>query len=178
MRRLRNGDDAMLAPLMRRWEAPVKRFVFRLVGNPAEAEDLAQEVFVRVYQKRTTHQEGARFSPWLFSIAANLAKNRLRWWKRRPACSLDAWQEAGGDATDESTTGAAASVTAARREQIATVQSAVLALPLAWRVPLVLFEYEDQPVTAIAAALGCTEKAVEGRLARARQELRRTLRVH
>ena len=176
MRRLRDGDDGALAALMQRWEAPVKRFLFRLVGSTTDAEDLAQETFVRVHTKRATFRAGARFSPWVFSIAANLAKNRLRWWKRRPASSLDAWLDAGGDAADESAAGAAAATVAVRREQIAAVQAAVLALPLDLRTALVLFEYEEQPVIEIAAALGCTPKAVESRLARARQELRRTLR--
>ena len=85
----------------------MKRFIFRLVGHPAEAEDLAQEVFVRVFTKRTTYRPGAKFSTWCFAIAANQAKNRLRWWHRRPALSLDAWTEAGGETPDESRAGGA-----------------------------------------------------------------------
>ena len=84
MSRLQAGEDAALAPLMLRWEVPVKRFIFRLIGNTADAEDLAQEVFVRVYTKRASYRVGAKFSTWCFSIAANQAKNRLRWWRRRP----------------------------------------------------------------------------------------------
>lgn len=91
MTRLQGGNDAALAMLMLRWEIPVKRFIFRLVGSVAEAEDLAQEVFVRVFLKRQTYRVGSRFSSWVFAIAANQAKNRLRWWKRRPTVSLDAW---------------------------------------------------------------------------------------
>ncbi len=177
MSRLRDGDDDALTPLLRRWEVPVKGFLFRLLGSTADTEDLAQETFVRVYGKRVAFREGARFSPWLFAIAANLAKNRLRWWKRRPVGSLDAWIEAGGDAPDGSPAGASAAAVAVRREQIAAVQAAVLALPLALRVPLVLFAYEDQPVAGIAAALGCTPKAVENRLHRARQGLRHALQA-
>ncbi len=175
MRRLRDGDDGALAPLMQRWESPVKRFLFRLVGSTADAEDLAQETFVRVHGKRAGFREGARFSPWLFSIAANLAKNRLRWWKRRPVCSLDAWLDAGGDAPDESAAGASAAAAAMRREQIAAVQAAVLALPVGLRTVFVLFEYEGQSMGEIALTLGCTPKAIENRLYRARQELKRTI---
>lgn len=175
MRRLQGGEDAALAPLMQRWEVPVKRFVFRLVGNPAEAEDLAQEVFLRVYTKRSTYRTGAKFSSWCFSIAANLAKNRLRWWKRRPALSLDAWTATGGDTADESRAGMPAGQAALRREQITAVQTAVAALPLDLRTALVLFEYEGQAMADIAAALDCTPKAVENRLYRARQQLKRAL---
>jgi len=175
MRRLRDGDEAALAPLMQRWETPVKRFIFRLVGNPTEAEDLAQEVFVRVYTKRATYRPGAKFSTWCFSIAANQAKNRLRWWKRRPTLSLEAWTAAGGETADASRTGAAASHEVVRRERIAAVAAAVAALPLDLRTALVLFDYEEQPMADIAAALGCTAKAVENRLYRSRQQLKAAL---
>lgn len=175
MCRLREGADDALAPLMRRWETPVKRFIFRLIGNTAEAEDLAQEVFVRVYTRRGTYRAGAKFSSWIFSIAANQAKNRLRWWRRRPELSLNAWIEAGGDMADESPTGAPASTEAAHHEQIAAVRVAVTALPIDLRTTLVLFAYEDQSMAEIAVALGCTPKAVENRLYRARQQLKRAL---
>lgn len=175
MRRLQGGEAAALAPLMSRWEGPVKRFIFRIVGNPTEAEDLAQEVFVRVYTKRDSYRTGAKFSTWCFSIAANQAKNRLRWWRRRPALSLNAWAEAGGETADESAAGAQASDEAVRHEQIAAVQAAVARLPLDLRTALVLFEYEDQSVADIATALDCTAKAVENRLYRARQRLKQML---
>jgi RNA polymerase sigma factor (sigma-70 family) len=175
MRRLQGGEAAALAPLMQRWEGPVKRFVFRMVGHTAEAEDLAQEVFVRIYTKRAAYRVGAKFSTWCFSIAANQAKNRLRWWRRRPALSLNAWTEAGGEVPDQSPAGEQASAAAMRREQIAAVQAAVVALPPDLRAVLVLFEYEDQSVADIAGALGCTAKAVENRLYRARQRLKQVL---
>ena len=175
MRRLQAGEDAALAPLMERWEVPVKRFVYRLVGNQAEAEDVAQDVFVRVYTKRLTYRAGAKFSTWCFAIAANLARNRLRWWRRRPVLSLDAWANAGGEAADESRAGATGAQAAERREQIAVVRSAVAALPFDLRTALVLFEYEEQSVAEIASALGCTAKAVENRLYRARQRLQAAL---
>jgi RNA polymerase sigma-70 factor (ECF subfamily) len=171
MNRLQAGEDAALAPLMVRWEVPVKRFIFRLIGNTADAEDLAQEVFVRVYTKRASYRVGAKFSTWCFSIAANQAKNRLRWWRRRPELSLDAWTEAGGETADESPAGVQASKAAVQSEQRVAVQKAVAALPVDLRTALVLFEYEQQSVIEIAEALQCTPKAVENRLYRARQKL-------
>ena len=97
MRRLQGGEEAALAALMERWELPVKRLIFRLLGNVTEAEDLAQEVFCRIFTKRTHYRPGAKFSTWCYAIAANLAKNRLRWWQRHPVHSIDAWIEAGGE---------------------------------------------------------------------------------
>ncbi len=177
MRRLQGGEDAALAELMLRWEMPIKRFVFRIVGNLAEAEDLAQEVFVRIFLKRATYRVGAKFSTWCLSIAANQAKNRLRWWRHRPTISLNAWTEAGGDDVDESRAGESASSKAVRLEQIAAVQTAVAALPFDLRTALVLFEYEGLSMAEIGAALNCSAKAVENRLYRARQQLKRTLRL-
>ena len=177
MRRLQGGEEAALAALMERWEMPVKRFIFRIIGNTAEAEDLAQEVFLRVFTKRLTYRAGAKFSTWCFSIAANQAKNRLRWWRRRPALSLDAWNAAGGDTADETSAGATASAAAVRQERIVAVQRAVAALPLDLRTALVLFEYEGQSMADIAVTLDCTAKAVENRLYRARQQLKTALRL-
>ena len=175
MDRLRGGEDSALAALMQRWEPPVKRFLYRMVGSAAEAEDLAQEVFARVYSKRAAYRQGSRFAPWCFAIAANQAKNRLRWWRRHPALSLDAWMEAGGTAVDPSATGSSASSQALRREDIERVRAAVQALPVELRTALVLFEYEAQSMADIALALGCTAKAVENRLYRARAILRKRL---
>jgi RNA polymerase sigma-70 factor (ECF subfamily) len=177
MGRLKGGDDTALAPLMKHWEMPVRRFLFRIVGNAAEAEDLAQEVFVRVFTKRSTYRTGARFSTWCFSIAANQARNRLRWWRRRPTMSLGAWTDTGGDYADESRAGEPGSTTATRREQVASIQSAVAALPLDMRTALVLFEYEERSVEEIAEAQGCSVKAVDNRLYRARQRLKQALRL-
>lgn len=174
MRRLQDGEDAALAQLMERWELRVKRFIFRVVGNPADADDLAQEVFVRVYAKRASYHPGAKFSTWCFAIAANQARNRLRWWRRRPELSLDAWTEKGGELADGSAAGAPAHVTE-RRERIAAVQAAVAALPVEWRTALVLFEYEGLAMAEIGAALACTPKTVENRLYRARQRLKTVL---
>lgn len=175
MGRLQAGDDTALALLMQRWEGPVKRFIFRLVGNTTEAEDLAQEVFVRIYTKRASYRPGAKFSTWCFSIAANQAKNRLRWWKRRPTLSLNAWTDAGGEAADESSLGIQASSQAVRDEQVAAVQRAVAELPVDLRTALVLFEYEGQSMVEVANVLDCTPKAVENRLYRARQKLKAAL---
>jgi RNA polymerase sigma factor (sigma-70 family) len=176
MQRLQGGEDAALAPLMERWEAPVKRFIFRVVGSTVEADDLAQEVFVRVYTKRSSYRPGSKFSTWCFAIAANQAKNRLRWWRRRPEVSLDAWTEAGGETAEGAATNEP-NCRAERRELLAAVQAAIAGLPLDLRTAVVLFEYEGQSMAEIAAAVGCSTKAVENRLYRARQRLKTALGI-
>ena len=175
MTRLRGGDDNALAPLMSRWEVPMKRYLARIVQNAHEAEELAQETFVRLYQHRDRFRDGARFSPWVYAIAANLARNRLRWWRRRPAVSLEAWTEFGGEAADESSAGHAASGALEQRECAEAVRAAVAALPVELREALILCEYEGLAQAEAAQALGVTPKAVEMRLYRARAALRNRL---
>jgi RNA polymerase sigma-70 factor (ECF subfamily) len=168
MRRLQAGEDAALAPLMERWERPVKAVIGRIVLNAREAEELAQEAFVRVWQQRGKFRAGAEFRPWVFAIAVNLARNRLRWWRRRPEVSLQEWSgtEDGGRRTENGLEMA---------ERAAAVQAAVAALPVDLREALVLAEYELMSHAEIASALGCTAKAVESRLYRAREKLRTRL---
>lgn len=168
MRRVQSGDEAALGLLMQRWERPVKAVIARLVFNAREAEDLAQETFVRVWQQRSRFHPEAPFRPWIFSIAVNLARNRLRWWRSRPEVALEEWS--GG--SDESSSGANA---VERDERAAAVRDAISALPPDLREAIVLFEYERMSQAEIAAVVGATPKAVETRIARARERLRAQL---
>lgn len=171
MERVRAGDEVAFAALMERWERPVKSVVARMVLNAAEAEELAQEAFVRLWQRREDFRPGAEFRPWLLTIAVNLARNRLRWWRLRPSVELGAWLEGGGDHGE--TTGGASAME--RAERVAEVQAAIAELPVELREALVLFEFEELPQAEIAAVLRTTPKAVESRVARAREKLRRAL---
>jgi RNA polymerase sigma factor (sigma-70 family) len=175
MRRVRAGDEAAFAELMGRWELPVKRLIARIVLNASEAEELAQETMVRVWQQREKFREGAAVRPWIFAIAANLSRNRLRWWRRRPTVSLHEWSETSGEwgvLSDEGGGGE----TLERAERAEAVRAAVAALPVELREALVLFDYEGLSQAEAGAALGCTVKAVESRVARARDKLRGALR--
>ncbi|HTO04639.1 MAG TPA: sigma-70 family RNA polymerase sigma factor, partial [Opitutus sp.] len=97
MRRVQIGDEAALGVLMLRWERPVKAVIARMVLNAREADDLAQETFVRVWQQRAKFNATLSFRPWIFSIAVNLARNRLRWWRSRPEVALEEWTDMPGD---------------------------------------------------------------------------------
>lgn len=175
MRRVQAADEAALGELMEKWELPVKRLLARLVQNIAEADDLAQETFVRVWQQRKKFRIGSAFRPWLFAIAVNLARNRLRWWRRRPAVSLDAWLETAPE-KEPSGSGISQPAELEQRERVESIRAAVAALPAELREVLILFEYEELSQRDIATALGCTPKAVETRLYRAREKLRLTLK--
>lgn len=169
MRRVQAADEAALGRLMERWELPVKRLLARIVLNATEAEELAQETFVRVWQQRDKFRDGAAVRPWIFAIAANLARNRLRWWRSRPAVALEQWDEPVG-------AGRSAERDLERAERAAAVRDAVAALPAELREALVLCEYEGMSHAEIATVAGCSAKAVESRVARAREKLRGALR--
>ena len=177
MARVQRGEEAALGPLMERWERPVKSVIARLVFNASEAEDLAQETFVRVWQQREKFRAGAEFRPWVFSIAINLARNRLRWWRRRPVVSLEDWSEMPASA-DRGQRGEepAGAESLERAERASAVRAAIAALPIELREAIVLFEYEEMSQAEIAAAVGATVKAVETRIARAKDKLRTALR--
>lgn len=177
MTRVRGGDEQAFAELMGRWELPVKRLIARIVFNASEAEDLAQETMVRVWQQRGKFRDGAAVRPWIFAIAVNLARNRLRWWRRRPTVSLREWSEGNDEGRMTNGAGAEGAGGLERAERAAAVRDAVAALPVELREALVLFEYEDIGQAEIAATLGCTVKAVESRVARAREKLRGALRA-
>lgn len=164
MQQVQAGDEAALGTLMERWELPVKGLLARFLHNQAEVEDLAQETFVRVWEQRTKFRAGAEFRPWVFAIAVNLARNRLRWWRRRPEVTLEAWSGAADEAD-----GAAASEA---RERATAVRSAIDALPRVLREAVLLAEFEGVPQAEIADITGATVKAVESRLYRARAALR------
>jgi len=171
MRRVQTGDEAALGVLMERWELPVKSVIARMVLNASEAEELAQETFVRVWQQREKFRTGAEFRPWVFAIAVNLARNRLRWWRKRPEVSLQEWSDEGAVAGSEQGVGALE-----RKERGAAVREAIAGLPVRLREAIVLFEYEQMSYAEIATAVGATPKAVETRIARAREKLKDALR--
>src|SRR5512147_2025898 len=90
MVKLQAGHEAALNDLMERHATPVFHFLCRMVGNEDDANDLAQETFVRVFNSCKSFRPEQKFSTWLFTIAANLARNHFRWRSRHPNLSLDA----------------------------------------------------------------------------------------
>jgi len=170
MLRVQQDDEVALGALMNRWELPLKRLLARVVQNARDAEEIAQAAFVRVWEQRAKYRPGAEFRPWLFAIGINLARNRLRWWRRRPEVSLEAWSE-----MDPAPTHRGTSSELERRELVEAVRRAVADLPRALREVLVLQEYEELSHVEIATAVGCTPKAVEGRIHRAKERLRQPL---
>ena len=178
MEQLQAGHDAALNDLMKRHATPVFRFLCRMVNNEDDANDLAQETFVRVFKSAKSFRANERFSTWLFTIAANLARNHFRWRSRHPNLSLDA-ENAGTEQTLGSTLPAktpSPKEAALAGERAAAVRAAVKNLPEDLREAIVLCEWEEHSVAEAATILESTPKAVESRLYRARQILRERLK--
>jgi RNA polymerase sigma-70 factor (ECF subfamily) len=179
MLRLKGGDDLALNALMERWQIPLVCFILRYTGDKEDAQDLAQETFVRIYESRVHYQPTAKFSTWLFTIAGNLCRNHARWRERHPTVTLH------GSEKDElpgleSTIPAAEDTpadTAERNDLASAVREHIQRLPHDLKAAIILFEYQDLGYDQIAAALKCSPKAVETRLYRARKILRDAL-VH
>jgi RNA polymerase sigma-70 factor (ECF subfamily) len=179
MEQLQAGHDAALNALMARHASGVFHFLCRLTGNEEDANDLAQETFVRVFKACQSYRPGERFSTWLFTIAANLARNHFRWRARHPNLSLDAenpeTEQSLGSTLPAKTPGPAEAALAG--ERAAAVRRAVRSLPEDLREAVVLCEWEERSVAEAAAIAGATPKAVESRLYRARQVLRERLKA-
>jgi RNA polymerase sigma-70 factor (ECF subfamily) len=178
MARLGAGHDAALNDLMERHATPVFHFLCRMVGNEDDANDLAQETFVRVFKSHASYRAEQRFSTWLFTIAANLARNHFRWRSRHPHISLDA-ENVETEQTLGSTLPAnspAPNEEALAAERTAAIRAAVKNLPEDLREATVLCEWEERSVAEAATILETTPKAVESRLYRARGILRERLK--
>jgi len=178
MERLQRGHDAALNDLMERHATAVFHFLCRMLANEEDANDLAQETFMRVFRSRQGFRLDQRFSTWLFTIAANLARNHIRWRTRHPVVSLNAEPEPDQPAlanTLPSNTPTARDETLAA-ERHAAVRTAVNNLPEDMREAIVLCEWQELSVADAAEVAETTPKAIESRLYRARQILRAELR--
>lgn len=172
MKRLADGDDLALNGIMHRWKDKVTAFLYRMTGSPETAADLAQETFVRLYQSRARYQPTAAFPTYLFRIAANLGRNHARWRTRHPTvsvedCTATLKQLPGHDASPDEA--------AEQQEMTLRIEKALSTLPAELREALHLFTYQEMSQHEIAQALGCTIKAVETRIYRARQMLKELL---
>lgn len=178
MARLVEGHDAALNDLMNRHATGVFHFLYRMLGNEDDANDLAQETFVRVFQHRTRFEPDAKFSSWLFTIAGNLARNHHRWRSRHPNVALDAANEDTHQSLGDvlPAIDATPSEAAEKEERSHAVRGAVAVLPEDLREAIILCEWQDLAIAEAAAILKTTPKAVESRLYRARILLREKLR--
>jgi RNA polymerase sigma-70 factor (ECF subfamily) len=175
MLRVKDGDGASFGVLLEKHRTSVVHFLYRMVQNPAVAEELAQEVFLRVYRSRATYEPTAKFTTWLFRIATHLALNALRDGKNErlqerlddDTAELPVRQVSDGRPSVEQRM-----VYQAKLDEI---RRAVGALPEKQRAAVLMHKYEEMEYSQIAKVLNCSESAIKSLLFRAYETLRARL---
>lgn len=176
MARIKTGDTEALRELIEAHQHRVIGTVAKMLGDDSDAEDIAQQVFIRVWKSAARYEPTAKFTTWLFKITRNLVFNELRRRKRHPAHSLDAATEDDRpmQAPDPGTK--APDDTLLNEEMQAAIQKAIDELPEIQRMAIVLRRYDDIPYEDIGEILGLSVPAVKSVLFRARTELREKLK--
>ena len=176
------GDAFAFEELTTRNQSRVYAYLHRFVGDPRLAEDLAQEVFMRVYKHRATYRQEARFSTWLFRVAHNVAFNALRAKSRRPEKTFNSLKDANGQTTQMnfedgvySRSGSTPTQKIARLEKQAVVRQAIDRLNPRQRQAVLLSRFEGMSYQQIAVVMEITPEAVKSLLSRARQNLKSAL---
>jgi len=172
MLRVKDGDGASFTELLEKHRSPVVHFLYRMVQDHAVAEELAQEVFLRVYRSRNTYEPTAKFTTWLFRIATHLALNWLR----------DGKNERGQERLDDATGDGPVLQVADRNVSVEQkllyevrleeVRRAISTLPEKQRAAVLMHKYEEMEYSQIARVLECSESAVKSLLFRAYETLR------
>jgi RNA polymerase sigma-70 factor (ECF subfamily) len=168
VRRTRQGDTEAYGELVRRYQASVFNVCFRLLGERAAAEDLAQEAFVRAYERLDRYDAGRPLGPWLRRLAANLCLNHLER-TRAPEVPLDDEADAPVDAVDWASQDPARLAEAAQSAQ--ALRAAILRLPARYRAVIELRHFQELSYAEIAAALDRPMSDVKSDLFRARKLL-------
>ena len=175
MLRVKEGDGASFGVLLEKHRSSVVHFLYRMIQNHAVAEELAQEVFLRVYRSRSTYEPTAKFTTWLFRIATHLALNSLR----------DGKNERTQERLDDDSNDMPARQVSDRRPSVEQsmvyqakldeIRRAIAALPEKQRAAVLMHKYEEMEYSQIAKVLGCSESAVKSLLFRAYETLRARL---
>jgi len=179
MLRVKAGDQSAFDYLVQKYRRPLVSFMYRMARNTAAAEDLAQEVFLRVYRARETYEASAKFTTWMYRIATNLAVNHARDTRHeRPevTVSLDEPDEETGSTMDVADGTVSAEEALVRRERLAAIRSKVEALPERQRLAVIMHKYQQMDYKQIAGVLKLSESATKSLLFRAYETLREQLR--
>lgn len=170
------GDQAAFKMLVQKYQTGVTNLAYRLLLDRAVAEELAQDVFLRVFRAAPRYKPTAKFSTWLYRIATNVVLNEVKSARRSRTVALDDIQHAHGLA-DTLTTGVPGpEEQLQRKEMAALVERALQSLPARQRTAVVLHRFEELSYRDIAGAMDCTVEAVEALLGRAKSALREALK--
>jgi RNA polymerase sigma-70 factor, ECF subfamily len=174
--RVKHGDREAFSLLVQRHRKPLINFIYRFTVDPGESEDLAHEVFIKVFRSASRYEPRAAFSTWLYRIATNLALNYLRDHRPQLATSLD-W---GSEEEDRSRTELRDKMTLVEdqllaQERVEQIRQALAALPENQRLAVVLTKYQELSLKEAAEVMKCSEAAVKSLIFRAYTTLRQKL---
>jgi RNA polymerase sigma-70 factor (ECF subfamily) len=175
MLRVKAGDESAFGFLVQKYRRPMVGFMYRFCHNPSAAEELAQEVFLRVYRSRTGYEPSAKFTTWLYRIATNLAVNYARDTRHeRPenTVRLDEPDQETGTTPDLPAEALSAEEQIVKRERLAAIRSKVNALPERQRIAVMMHKYQEMDYREIAGVLKLSESATKSLLFRAYETLR------
>jgi len=179
MLRVKAGDQPAFDYLVQKYRRPIVSFMYRMARNTAAAEDLAQEVFLRVYRSRQSYEASAKFTTWLYRIATNLAVNHARDTRHeRPevTVSLDEPDEETGTTLELPDGALTAEQAMVRRERMKAIRSKVEALPEQQKLAVIMHKYQQMDYRQIAEVLKKSESATKSLLFRAYETLREQLK--
>jgi len=179
MLRVKTGDQSAFEYLVQKYRRPIVSFMYRMARNAAAAEDLAQEVFLRVYRSRESYEATAKFTTWLYRIATNLAVNHARDTRHeRPEVqvSLDEPDEDTGTTLEVPDSSLNAEQAIVRRERMMAIRQKVEALPEQQRLAVVMHKYQQMDYKQISEVLKKSESATKSLLFRAYETLREQLK--
>ena len=181
MLRVKAGDQSAFDYLVEKYRRPMVSFMYRMARNSAAAEDLAQEVFLRVYRSRESYEASAKFTTWLYRIATNLAVNHARDTRyERPevTVSLDEPDEETGTTIEVADSNLTAEQAMMRRERLLAIRRKVEALPELQRLAVIMHKYQQMDYKQIAEVLNKSESATKSLLFRAYETLREQLKEY
>jgi RNA polymerase sigma-70 factor, ECF subfamily len=181
MLRVKTGDQSAFDYLVQKYRRSMVSFMYRMARNSAAAEDLAQEVFLRVYRSRDSYEASAKFTTWLYRIATNLAVNHARDTRHeRPelTVSLDEPDDESGATLELPDGQLTAEQSMVQRERMLAIRSKVEALPKLQRLAVIMHKYQQMDYKQIAEVLKKSESATKSLLFRAYETLREQLKEY
>lgn len=179
MLRVKAGDEAAFSYLVQKYRRAMVGFMYRMTHNPSVSEDLAQEVFLRVYRSREGYEASAKFTTWLYRIATNLAVNHARDTRHeRPenTVSLDEPDQESGTTLDVADGSLTVEEAMLRRERMRAIRQRVEALPERQRMAVIMHKYQQLDYREIARVMKLSESGTKSLLFRAYETLREQLK--
>jgi RNA polymerase sigma-70 factor (ECF subfamily) len=174
------GDDFAFEILVNRHQTSILNLIYRFIGDRAQAKDLAQEVFIRVWQAAKTYKLEAKFTTWIYRITANLCFNELKSARRRRWFQFRRSNEDNEGSIEEnfSDSSPTAEDLLLERERSRQISDALQSLPDNQRMALVLKRYDDLSYQEIAKILDCSVSAVDSLIVRAKRTLQKKLKIY